>query len=134
MKVYILKNLAFLSALVTLGMVAPALADEIELDWNSVELGFFENTNDAGEVEDGKSVYVPGSRVATADDFKAIIPEFCSSRLEGILSFSKQLEDSPEVSLLKLQIDFYGPKLGEHQTYIGRAMTIDLSNEKCSPK
>jgi len=108
------------------------MADEIELDWNSVELGFFENVSDAGEVTNGLAVYVPGNRIATTDDFYAVIPEFCSSRLEGMLEFAKQIEDAPEVSLLKLQIDFYGPKLGEKETYVARSATIDLTDGKCS--
>ena len=123
---------AYISSLVGLFLATPALTEDIQLDWNSVELGFFENTDDAGEVQNGLAVYVPSSRVATADDFYAIIPEFCSSRLEGLLEFSAQIEDAPEVSLLKLQIDFYGPKLGESETYIARAATIDLQNGECS--
>ncbi|WP_298851256.1 hypothetical protein [uncultured Ruegeria sp.] len=127
------KNLGFLCVLLTLIPVAPALADQIELDWNAVELGFFENIDDAGESKNGLAVYVPGNRVATADDFYAIIPEFCSSRLEGVLKFAQQIEDSPDVSLLKLQIDFYGSKVGENKTYVGGSATIDLADGKCSP-
>lgn len=97
-----------------------------------MELGFFENIDDAGHARNGLSVYVQGSRVATPEDFYAIIPEFCSSRLEGILKFAEQIDDAPEVSLLKLQIDFYGPTIGENETYVGRSATVDLVDGKCS--
>ncbi len=127
-----LKEFAPLSALLALFFADPALANEIELDWDSVELGFFENVDDAGAVKNGLVVYVPGSRIATTEDFYAVIPEFCDSRLEGMLEFAKQIEDAPEVSFLKLQIDFYGPKIGENETYVGRAATIDLKDGKCS--
>ena len=126
------KHFAALNALLVLCFATSALAGEIKLDWNSVELGFFEKASDAGDMLHGLAVYVPGSRVATEDDFYAVLPEFCSSRLEDFLEFSKQIEDAPEISFLKLQIDFYGPKTGENETYIAWAATINLENGECS--
>ncbi len=126
------KSSVFLGALFALGFIAPAQADQIVLDWNSVEIDFFENIDASGELKNGLAVYVPGSRIATSDDFHVIIPEFCSSRLEGVLKFASQIEEVAEISLIKFQIDFYGPEVGENQTYVGRSATIDLANGKCS--
>ena len=127
-----LNHLSAASAFLVLCIATPVLADEIELDWNSVELGFFEKATDAGYLLHGLAVYVPGNRVATEDDFYAIIPEFCSSRFEGLLAKSLRIDGAPNVSLLKLQVDFYGPKIGENQTYIAQSATIDLEDGKCS--
>ncbi|WP_298859560.1 hypothetical protein [uncultured Sulfitobacter sp.] len=107
-------------------------ADEIELDWNSVELGFFEKTNDSGDLLHGLTVYVPSNRVAVEDDFYAVFPEFCDRRLDDILEISTRMEEAPEVSLLKLQLDFYGPKVGENETYVGVSATIELEDGECS--
>ncbi len=112
--------------------LGPAIAAEIELDWNSIELGFFEQSNDDGSVENGLAVYVPSSRIASEDDFYAIFPEFCSNRLKQLLEFAATLENTADISLLKLQMDFYGPKVGEQQTYVARAATIRLENSECS--
>lgn len=107
-------------------------ADDIELDWDSIELGFFENANEAGEILHGLVVYVPSNRLATEDDFHAIVPDFCGSRVAQLLEFSAGLENAPDVSLLKLQLDFHGPKIGENETYIARSATIDLDDGQCS--
>lgn len=119
-------------AMVSFCFATNALAEEIELDWNSIELGFFEKTNSVGEVLHGLTVYVPGNRVASEDDFYEIIPDFCSTRFAELLEYSMQLEGAPEVSFVELQIDFYGPKIGENETYVARSATLDLDNGKCS--
>ncbi|MGH1413862.1 MAG: hypothetical protein ACRBB0_10220 [Pelagimonas sp.] len=85
-------------AILVLFCTSPAVADDIKLDWNSIELGFFEKTNNEGATLHGIVVYVPGSRIASEDDFLTIVPDFCSSRLKDLLEFSMQIEDAPEVS------------------------------------
>lgn len=112
--------------------VSMAAAEEIELDWNSIELGFFEQPSNDGRGLNGLAVYVPGNRIASEDDFYAIAPDFCANRLKQLLEFASQIDDAPSVSILKLQIDFYGPKVGENESYIARSATIPLENGECS--
>ena len=109
-----------------------ATAAEIELDWNSTEVGFFELSSDDGSVEHGVAVYVTSNRIASEDDFHTIVPDFCANRLSQLLEFAAKMENAPIVSLLKLQLEFNGPKVGEHQSYVARAATIRLENGECS--
>lgn len=126
------KYITAVCAFLLFSFATSALADDIELDWNSVELGFFEKDGEDGDILHGLAVYVPGSQIATEDDFYNIIPEFCGSILGDLMEFSMQIEGAPEVYFLKLQIDFYGPKIGENETYVARSATIDLEAGECS--
>lgn len=107
-------------------------ADELELDWSRAELAFVEKPSETAEILYGLAVYVPSSRLATEDDFNSIIPEFCSASLGNLLEYSSQIENSPEISYLELQFEFYGPTIGESETYIARGASIDLIDGECS--
>lgn len=110
---------------------ALALADEIKLDWGAVELGQFEQVTAVDEILYGLSVYVPSNRIASKEDFYSILPEFCDSRLEGFLNDYSQIAGVPPITLLRLQIEYYGPKLGVAETYVARAATMQLADGEC---
>ncbi|WP_299374211.1 hypothetical protein [uncultured Tateyamaria sp.] len=111
----------------------PTHAQDIELDWPAMELGFFQQAQDDGPPVAGLTVYVPTNRLATEADFQALVPAFCASNVKPLLEFAATIDDAPDVSLLKLQLDFYGPKVGGQDTYIARSAIIDLENGACAP-
>ncbi|MEO0487214.1 MAG: hypothetical protein AAF092_15015 [Pseudomonadota bacterium] len=107
------------------------ISEQIKLDWNDVELGFFERSAEDGGRAHGLAVHVPSSRIATEDDFYAVLPVFCSDILPALLEFVTRIDGAPEVAIINLQFDFYGPKVGEVEPYLAFSATFDLFNGGC---
>jgi hypothetical protein len=126
------KSLAALLIVICMLGGSTATAEKIELNWNLVELGYLEQQGADGNVLNGLAVYVPGNRIASEDDFYSIFPDFCANRPNQLLEFAPQIGGAPNLSLLRLQVDFYGPKIGENETYIARSATIPLEDGECS--
>lgn len=124
----------FSIALISMCLLGAGLAvpENIKLDWSSVELAIFEETNGDGTILKGLTVYVPGNRIANEEDFVTIVPDFCATRLKPVLALAAEVADTSDLTLLRLQIDFYGPKIGENQTYVGAASSFRLENGECS--
>ena len=126
-----LKRIIWKLSFLVLLVGSPVLADEIELDWNAAEVGFFEKVDEKDHTLQGVAVYVPSNRIALEEDFNTIVPAFCSTDLSGLLEYTGSLEDAPELSLLRIQLEFYGPKIGESEPYIARAATVELQDGEC---
>lgn len=106
---------------------------DIQLDWASAEIGFFDLEVETSDPLYGVAVYVLSNRLATEADLELILPEFCKNGLENLLKLAQTIEGAPEVSALKLQLDFYGPAIGENQSYVGVSGTVDVIGEQCVP-
>lgn len=111
--------------------VAIAQTEQIELDWDAAEIGFFEMEAEAGELKHGISIHVPSDRLAGEDDLLMVTSGFCEDNLKNLLNYVSQIEDAPEVSLLRMSLEFYGPTVGENQTYLASSGTVDLVNGEC---
>lgn len=111
---------------------AIAQTGQIGLDWDAAEIGFFETESDSGEVKHGISIHVPSDRLAGQEELLVVTSGFCENNLENLLNYSSQIEGAPQVSLLRMSLEFYGPTVGENQSYMASSGTVDLVDGECS--
>ncbi len=110
---------------------ASASADAAKMEWDTPEFGFFEIEPEGGGTASGLSVHVRADRLLKEADYQTIVPEFCDTYLPPYLDFASKLDGAPEVSVVRLQLEFYGPEIGETQTYVASAVNLPLKDGAC---
>ncbi|MCH2164412.1 MAG: hypothetical protein MK098_07145 [Marinovum sp.] len=120
-------------ACATLALAGVAHAQEANFDWDKVEFGLIEEGEALANKSYGLAVHIPASSLLNEAEFNSFAQVVCNQLIGQFLEIVTQTFSVGPFEKMKLQVEVYGPEIGESQAYVAQSAMVLIEEGKCNP-